>query len=90
MKKSNVYDHLMSGVSYMLPLVISGGILIALAFLIDSLMGNSNAQGIFGQVSYLARTFKTIGVAYFGLFVPILAGYISYSVAGKSALSAGL
>lgn len=38
-KKTNVYDHLMSGVSYMLPLVISGGILIALAFLIDSLMG---------------------------------------------------
>lgn len=49
MKKSNIYDHLMSGVSYILPLVISGGILIALAFLIDSLMGNSNAQGDFGQ-----------------------------------------
>ncbi|MDC4459535.1 hypothetical protein NQ652_17835, partial [Acinetobacter baumannii] len=78
--KKGMYNHLMSGVSYMLPLVISGGILIALAFLFDSLAGNSNVGGGFGSTSKLAATFMQIGGAAFGLFVPILAGYVAYSI----------
>ncbi len=85
-----LYNHLMSGVSYMLPLVISGGILIAIAFLVDSLMGNSNVGGGFGSTAPLAASFMTIGKAAFGLFVPILGGYIAYSIGEKSALTAGL
>ncbi|CAM3126296.1 fructose-specific PTS transporter subunit EIIC [Streptobacillus felis] len=88
--KKGLYNHLMSGVSYMLPLVISGGILIALAFLFDTLAGNSNAGGGFGSTSKLAATFMQIGGAAFGLFVPILAGYVAYSIGEKSALAAGL
>lgn len=89
-EKVGVYKHLMSGVSYMLPLVISGGILIALAFLFDTMTGNSNSGGNFGSTSILAKTFMTIGGAAFGLFVPILGGYIAYSVGQKSALTSGL
>ncbi|CAM3154330.1 PTS fructose transporter subunit IIABC [Streptobacillus ratti] len=89
-EKKGMYNHLMSGVSYMLPLVISGGILIALAFLFDSLAGNSNVGGGFGSTSKLASTFMQIGGAAFGLFVPILAGYVAYSIGEKSALAAGL
>ncbi|ACZ00605.1 PTS fructose transporter subunit IIC [Streptobacillus moniliformis] len=88
--KKGMYNHLMSGVSYMLPLVISGGILIALAFLFDSLAGNSNVGGGFGSTSKLAATFMQIGGAAFGLFVPILAGYVAYSIGEKSSLAAGL
>lgn len=89
-EKVGLYKHLMSGVSYMLPLVISGGILIALAFLFDTLLGHSDAGSAFGSTSTLAKTFMSIGSAAFGLFVPILAGYISYSIANKSGLTAGL
>lgn len=88
--KKGLYKHLMSGVSYMLPLVISGGILIALAFLIDSLSGHSNAGSDYGQATILAKTFKDIGGAAFGLFVPILGGYIAFSISERSALTAGL
>lgn len=88
--KKGLYKHLMSGVSYMLPLVISGGILIALAFLIDSLSGHSNAGSDYGQATILAKTFKDIGGAAFGLFVPILGGYIAFSISERAALTAGL
>lgn len=86
----NVYKYLMNGVSYMLPLVVSGGILIALAFLVDTIMGNGNAGSDFGSVNVVARTLKQIGGAAFGLFVPILAGFIAFSIGKKSALTAGL
>lgn len=88
--KQGIYKHLMSGVSYMLPLVISGGILIALAFLFDSLTGNTNAGSNYGSTSSLAKIFMQIGGAAFGLFVPILSGYIAYSIADKAALASGL
>ena len=89
-ESSNLYKHLMSGVSYMLPLVVSGGILIALAFLVDTLTGNGNAGSNFGSVNIVAKTLKEIGGTAFGLFVPILAGYVAYSMGQKSALTAGL
>lgn len=86
----NLYKYLMNGVSYMLPLVVSGGILIALAFLVDTITGNGGAGSNFGSVNVVARTLKNIGAAAFGLFVPILAGYIAYAMGQKSALTAGL
>lgn len=86
----NLYKYLMNGVSYMLPLVVSGGILIALAFLVDTLTGNGNAGSNFGSVNIVAKTLKDIGGAAFGLFVPILAGFIAYSLGDKAALTAGL
>ena len=86
----NIYKHLMNGVSYMLPLVVSGGILIALAFLVDTLTGHGGAGSDFGSVNALAKTLKEIGGAAFGLFVAVLAGYIAFSMGQKSALAAGL
>ena len=89
-EKTGLYKHLMSGVSYMLPLVISGGILISLAFLADTAMGNSNAGTDFGSKSALAKIIMNIGKQAFGLFVPILGGYIAYSMGDRAALTAGL
>lgn len=89
-ESKNIYKYLMNGVSYMLPLVVSGGILIALAFLVDTITGNGNAGADFGSVNVVARTLKQIGGAAFGLFVPILAGFIAFSIGQKSALTAGL
>lgn len=89
-EKTGLYKHLMSGVSYMLPLVISGGILIALAFLADTLTGNANAGSGYGSTSEIAKTLMGIGSAAFGLFVPILGGYIAFSVGERAALTAGL
>lgn len=89
-EKTGLYKHLMSGVSYMLPLVISGGILISLAFLADTAMGNSNAGTEFGSKSALAKMIMNIGKQAFGLFVPILGGYIAYSMGDRAALTAGL
>ena len=89
-EKTGLYKHLMSGVSYMLPLVISGGILIALAFLADTLTGNSNAGAGYGSTSSLAKLLMTVGGAAFGLFVPILGGYIAFSIGERAALTAGL
>ncbi|RRD41032.1 PTS fructose transporter subunit IIC [Leptotrichia sp. OH3620_COT-345] len=89
-EKTGFYKHLMSGVSYMLPLVISGGILIALAFLADTLTGNGNAGSDYGSKSYMAKMLMTIGGAAFGLFVPILGGYIAFSIGDRAALTAGL
>lgn len=89
-EKKGLYKHLLSGVSYMLPLVISGGILIALAFLVDTITGHANAGGGFGSTSYLAKLFMTVGKAAFGLFLPILGGYIAYSISERAALTSGL
>ena len=91
-EKKGLYKHLLSGVSYMLPLVISGGILIALAFLADTLAGVSadEVQGAYGSTSNLAKLLMGIGGAAFGLFVPILGGYIAYSIGERAALTAGL
>lgn len=86
----NIYKHLMSGVSYMLPLVISGGILIAFAFLADSLAGFGDAKANYGSSSYLAQLFMAIGGMAFSLFVPILGGFIAYSIADRAGLTAGL
>ncbi len=88
--KTGMYKHLMNGVSYMLPLVISGGILIALAFLADTLTGHSNAGSNYGSTSSIAKMLMGIGGAAFGLFVPILGGYIAYSIGDRAALAAGL
>lgn len=88
--KTGLYKHLMSGVSYMLPLVISGGILIALGFLVDSLLGYSNVGSGYGSTATLAKMLNTIGGAAFGLFVPILGGYIAYSIADRAGLTSGL
>ena len=89
-EKKGFYKHLLSGVSYMLPLVISGGILIALAFLVDTITGHANAGGGFGSTSYLAKLFMTVGKAAFGLFLPILGGYIAFSISERAALTSGL
>lgn len=90
--KKGLYKHLLSGVSYMLPLVISGGILIALAFLADTLAGVSadQVQGAYGSTSKIAKILMGIGGAAFGLFVAILGGYIAYSIGERVALAAGL
>ena len=89
-EKKGLYKHLLSGVSYMLPLVISGGILIALAFLVDTLSGNGGAGAEYGSKAPLAKMLKDICGQAFGLFVPVLAGYIAYSISERAALAAGL
>ena len=89
-KKKGLYKHLLSGVSYMLPLVISGGILIALAFLVDTLTGHANAGSGFGTTHKLAKLLMTIGKSAFALFLPILSGYIAYSISERAALTPGL
>ena len=89
-EKKGLYKHLLSGVSYMLPLVISGGILIALAFLVDTLAGNANVGGGFGSTSPFANMLMTVGKSAFGLFIPILGGYIAYSISERAALTPGL
>lgn len=84
------YKHLMSGVSQMLPFVISGGILIALAFLIDQILGVPQDQlSQLGSYHELAAQFKTIGGAAFGFMLPVLAGYIGFSIAEKPGFVAG-
>ncbi|HEL1556496.1 TPA: PTS sugar transporter subunit IIA [Streptococcus suis] len=84
------YKHLMSGVSQMLPFVIGGGILIALAFLFDNLLGVPSDQlGNLGSYNEIAAMFMKIGGAAFGFMLPLLAGYIAYSIAEKPGLVAG-
>ena len=84
------YKHLMSGVSSMLPFVIGGGIAIAIAFLIDNAMGVPKDQlANLGSYHELASGFKQLGGAAFGFMLPILAGYIAYSIAEKPGLVAG-
>jgi PTS system fructose-specific IIC component len=84
------YKHLMSGVSQMLPFVIGGGILIALAFLIDQILGVPQSQlSQLGSYHELAAQFKAIGGVAFGFMLPVLAGYIGFSIAEKPGFVAG-
>ena len=84
------YKHLMSGVSQMLPFVIGGGILIAIAFLIDQVLGVPQDQlSSLGSYHVLAAQFKTIGGVAFGFMLPVLAGYIGFSIAEKPGFVAG-
>lgn len=81
-----IYKHLMNGVSHMLPFVVGGGILIALAFLSDNVaIGTSN----YGMGTPLAAFFKTVGGAAFGFMLPILAGFIAMSIADRPGLAVG-
>ena len=81
-----IYKHLMSGVSHMLPFVIGGGILIAIAFLLDDFtIDPSN----FGMNTPIAAFFKTVGGVAFGLMLPVLAGFIAYSIADRPGLAIG-
>ncbi|EHI69417.1 PTS system, Lactose/Cellobiose specific IIB subunit [Streptococcus ictaluri 707-05] len=84
------YKHLMSGVSQMLPFVIGGGIMIAIAFLLDNMLGVPKDQlGNLGSYHELAAIFMKIGGAAFSFMLPVLAGYIAYSIAEKPGLVAG-
>lgn len=82
-----IYKHLMNGVSHMLPFVIGGGILIALAFLLDDYSINPSN---FGSNTPIASFFKTVGDAAFGFMLPILSGYIAYSIADRPGLAVGI
>ncbi|MCQ2787116.1 MAG: fructose-specific PTS transporter subunit EIIC, partial [Bacilli bacterium] len=96
-KLHTIYKHLMNGVSHMLPFVVGGGILIAISFLIDMLCGVDPASVVeewgmtwkFGAISYGARIFNIIGNFAFGLLMPILAGFIAHSIAGRPGLVVG-
>ena len=81
-----LYKHLMNGVSHMLPFVIGGGILIALAFLIDSVLGYTDALG---SNTTAAVWFKYIGDTAFGFMLPVLGGYIAMSIGERPALAVG-
>lgn len=81
-----IYKHLMNGVSHMLPFVIGGGILIALAFLFDDYTIN---PANFGKNTELAAFFKTAGDTAFGFMLPILSGYIAMSIADRPGLAVG-
>lgn len=82
----SIYKHLMNGVSHMLPFVIGGGILIALAFLFDDYaIDPSN----FGKNTPIAAYLKTIGEQAFGMMLPVLAGYIAMSIADRPGLAVG-
>lgn len=82
-----IYKHLMNGVSHMLPFVIGGGILIAIAFLLDDY---SIDPSNFGKNTPIAAYFKTIGEQAFGMMLPILAGFIAMSIADRPGLAVGL
>lgn len=84
-----VYKHLMSGVSHMLPFVIGGGILIALAFMIDTFAGVPQDSN-FGTGTFVSKLFKTIGDTAFGFMLPVLAGFVAYSIAGRPGLAVGI
>ena len=84
---AQIYKHLMNGVSHMLPFVIGGGILTALAFLFD--MGAAGTAA-YGSSTMLAAFFKKIGEEAFGMMLPILAGYISMSIADRPGLAPGV
>lgn len=83
-----IYKHLMNGVSYMLPFVIGGGIMIALAFLIDTIAG-APRNSDFGTYTAAAAFFKSIGNVAFNFMMPVLAGYIARSIADRPGLAVG-
>ena len=82
----SLYKHLMNGVSHMLPFVVGGGIMIALAFLLDDYSIN---PANFGMNTPVAAFFKTVGGAAFGYMLPILAGFIAMSIADRPGLAVG-
>lgn len=100
-----IYTHLMNGVSHMLPFVVGGGILIAIAFLIDgfsvdleslpanaeeaALLGEKYSKADFGTITEAAALFKNIGGLAFGFMLPVLAGYIALSIADRPGLAVG-
>lgn len=88
------YKHLMNGVSHMLPFVIGGGILIAISFLIDGFTNDLNSlppevRSHFGSINPVAAVFNGIGGASFAFMLPVLAGFISMSIADRPGLAAG-
>lgn len=85
-----LYKHLMNGVSHMLPFVVGGGVLIALGFLIDTIAGNACAGSEFGSKNAIASVVFWIGKAAFAFMLPILAGYISQSIADRPGLLPGI
>ena len=90
-----IYTQLMNGVSHMLPFVVGGGILIAIAFLIDGLNVDMNAlseaeRSNFGTITPVAALFKSIGGAAFGFMLPVLAGFIAMAIGDRPALAVGL
>lgn len=90
-----IYTQLMNGVSHMLPLVVGGGILIALAFLIDGLSVDLNSlpadqRANFGTITPVAAVLKNIGGTAFGFMLPILAGFIAMAIGDRPALAVGL
>jgi PTS system fructose-specific IIC component len=90
-----IYKHLMNGVSHMLPFVVGGGILIAIAFLIDGLSVDLNSlaeeeRANFGTITPAAALFKGIGGTAFGFMLPILAGFIAMSIADRPGLAVGI
>ena len=90
-----IYTQLMNGVSHMLPLVVGGGILIAIAFLIDGLSVDLSAlpadqRADFGTITPAAALFKNIGDTAFGFMLPILAGFIAMAIGDRPALALGL
>ncbi|MCI8483193.1 MAG: PTS transporter subunit EIIA [Lachnospiraceae bacterium] len=89
-----IYKHLMNGVSHMLPFVVGGGILIAIAFLIDGMSVDLSSlapeeRGNFGTITQAAALFKGIGGTAFGFMLPILAGFIAMSIADRPGLVVG-
>lgn len=89
-----IYKHLMNGVSHMLPFVVGGGILIAIAFLIDGFSVDLNSlpadqRANFGTITQAAAMFKGIGGTAFGFMLPILAGFIAMSIADRPGLAVG-
>ena len=89
-----IYKHLMNGVSHMLPFVVGGGILIAIAFLIDGFSVDLNSlpadqRANFGTITQAAAMFKGIGGTAFGFMLPILAGFIAMSIAERPGLAVG-
>lgn len=89
-----IYTQLMNGVSHMLPFVVGGGILIAIAFLIDGLCVDMNAlsaaeRANFGTITPVAALFKTIGGTAFGFMLPVLAGFIAMAIGDRPALAIG-
>lgn len=89
-----IYTQLMNGVSHMLPFVVGGGILIAIAFLIDGLMVDMNAldaaqRANFGKITPIAALFKNIGEVAFGFMLPMLAGFIAMAIGDRPALALG-
>lgn len=89
-----IYTQLMNGVSHMLPFVVGGGILIAIAFLLDGMMVDINSLSVadranFGTITPAAALFKNIGGVAFGFMLPVLAGFIAMAIGDRPALAVG-